>query len=123
MTPGPVNQFVARAKDGRDKISSIGGQQAHYVVDLTDATGAIAIPAGWRNSRAVVCDVDGVVRVGYMGDGGTERIETKDLAKGEKWLLIDVCNVYYQYGTTPANCDAQVYNDDGDLITGIKLIY
>jgi hypothetical protein len=121
MNSDPVNKFAARAKAGRDKISAIGGQQAHYCVPLSGAN--VVIPEEWRNCRAVVCDADGVIRVGYMGDGGTERIETKDLAKGEKWLLIDVCTVYFQYGTSPASCDAQIYNDVGDLVTGIKLIY
>lgn len=117
-----VNPFLAAAKSGRNAVSAIGGQQNHFVVDLTEAADVV-IESGWRNCRGVVADVAGTIRVTYTGDNSVARTETRYLNAGQVWLVNDVQTVYYQYGTTPASCDAQAYTDVGDIVTGIKLIY
>ena len=117
-----INGFIGGAKEARNQIGAITGQQAHYVVDLTSAANVV-IAAGWRGCRGVVADVAGTIRVTYTGDNSVARTETRYLNAGQVWLVNDVQTVYYQYGTTPASCDAQAYTDVGDIVTGIKLIY
>jgi hypothetical protein len=116
-----INAFLNGAKIGRNQVSSITGQMAHYVVELSGAN--VTIPAAWRGCRWVECDVAGTVRVAYTKDNGVIAIETKALSVGEKWLVPDVQTVYYQYGTTPASCDTKALTDAGDEVTGIKLKY
>jgi hypothetical protein len=121
MGENHVNTYIAGAKSGRDSIRTIGGQLKHYVVTLSGQ--AVTIPDEYRGCRWIECDSDGVIRFAYGGDNGVPKTETKPLVAGQIHRANDVITVYPTYGTTPANCDTQVYNDAGDIVTGIKLYY
>lgn len=110
----------------RNDIRTVLGAGKHAVVDvsegtvaLNDADNASAMPK--KGCRYFEVDVEGIIKFDYTDDNGFPCTRVMNALPGRN-LYMNITRVYDTYnGSTP--CAAQSYNDDGELITGIVLIY
>lgn len=99
-----------------DNVREIVGCKEHEIVNVTSGNATPTI----QNCRFVWVDVAGIIKFDYKSkNGSVTKTMVRSLVQGVNQFT-DVSSVYRYYKDTTA-CTAQVYDDSGNLVTGICL--
>lgn len=124
LGPGPGGSVSIKVRHApqRDDIRSILGAAGHRIVDLTAATGDVDITGADLQCRWYEVDVGGVIKFSYRNDAGETFTVTLLAIEGANDQYPNIVKVFKTYGVG-VECDCQVYNEEGVLVNGIRLVY
>lgn len=95
------------------------GTARHALVNATGLTANNKAVPAFLNCREIYVDVAGTVKYDYVDDEGETRTEVQYLPLGP-WPHRNVCAIYGTIDGSTA-CTGKVYDDNGNLVVGMKV--